>query len=207
MRKLVTLAALLVASSIPSAASAQFFAGARLGLGIPWGDAEKDAPMKDVIKAEIPIQVDVGLKLGQALAVGVYAGYALGMLSNDAKDACDAFNVSCSSRQLRFGAQVNLHAANTPATEFWGGVALGYAKLTNTIASGGVSFDASVTGYEATLQGGFDFLASSSVRAGPFASVSIGQFTKYDNDLGSGTIADKTMHGYFTIGVRGMFGG
>jgi len=201
MRKLVALAALLVAAAVPSAASAQFFVGARLGYSIPWGDAVKDSPMKDGIKAEIPIQIDAGLKLGKALAVGVYGSYAIGMLASDITDGCDAASIDCSANEIRFGVQANLHAANTPNSEFWGGVAVGYAKLTQKIDT----FEAGITGFEAALQGGLDYLASPSFRIGPYASLSAGQYSKYTGDL-DGDVADKAIHGFITIGLRGMFG-
>jgi len=208
MRKLITVAALLLAAALPSAASAQFFVGARLGYGFPWGDAQKDQKLKDQIKGEVPIQVDAGLKLGQALAVGVYGSYAVAMLSNDRKDACDAANVTCKGNELRLGAQVNLHAANTPNSEFWGGVAVGWMRGNFTLPVGpGATADVFSTGFEGAIQGGLDYLLNPSFRIGPFASISVGQFTKYGGDLGDGDITDKTFHGFFTIGLRGMFGG
>jgi hypothetical protein len=205
MRKLVALAALLVAATLPTAASAQFFVGARLGYAIPWGDVEKSAPLKDVVKSGIPLQLDLGLKLGKALAVGVYGGYAFLQQKTDCTSPA-----SCSTTDLRFGAQANLHAANTEKTEFWGGVALGYEKINTHVSGGGSSADFYDTGYEAALQGGLDYLASPSFRVGPFASLSVGQYTKTGAKGGgstvSGDITDKTFHGFITIGLRGMFG-
>jgi hypothetical protein len=206
MRKFVTLAALLVASSIPSAASAQFFLGARLGYGIPWGDIETSWPVKDSLKSQIPIQVDAGLKLGQALAIGGYAGIGIGQPSNGWQDDCDFYNSTCSATDFRFGAQVNLHAANTETTEFWGGVGLGYEQLRFKDSKGLIT-QLTFKGVEATLQGGFDFLLSPSFRFGPFASLSVGQFTNWATKTDSGKITDKELHGFLTIGVRGMFGG
>lgn len=205
MRKIIAVAALLVATLVPSAASAQFFVGARLGYGMPWGEIWDGADLKDGVKSQIPIQLDAGLKLGQALALGAYASYGFAQISDDEKDFCDAFNIDCSASTVRVGVQANLHAANSETTEFWGGVTLGYTRLTLTEDND----DLALTGFEGGLQGGFDFLASPNVRVGPFASLTVGRFTKWDDGTNDGDIedfADTTFHGWFQIGIRGMFG-
>jgi hypothetical protein len=204
MRKLLALAALFVATTVPSLASAQLFAGARLGYGIPWGDTQTSWPLKDSVKSQIPIQIDLGLKLGQALAVGAYASYGIAQPSKNWQNHCDAVSADCSAADLRLGAQVNLHAVNSETTEFWGGVAVGYEQLTFKDSS--LSNDITFKGFDATLQGGFDFIVSPGLRVGPFASATVGQFNK----LKSATevdITNKEMHGFLTVGVRGLYGG
>lgn len=205
MRKIIAVAALLVATLVPSAASAQFFVGARLGYGMPWGEVWDTNDLKDGVKSQIPIQLDLGLKLGQALALGVYGSYGFVQLSDDRQDSCDLSNFDCSASTLRVGAQANLHAANSGNTEFWGGVTLGYTRLTYSIESNDTAF----TGFEGGLQGGFDFLPTPNFRVGPFASLTVGRFTKWDDGTNDGdidTFADTTFHGWFQIGIRGMFG-
>lgn len=204
MRKLVAVAALIVAFAIPTAASAQIFIGARLGYGFPWGEMWDGADVKDFARAQVPIQLDLGLKLGKALALGAYASYGFVMLDEDVDDA----NPDASVATLRFGVQANLHAANSETTEFWGGVSLGYTQLKATDLSGLID-EASYTGFEGGLQGGFDFLLSPSARIGPFASLTVGQFSKYDYGTTDGDIEDWTdtaMHGWFQVGIRGMWG-
>lgn len=209
MRKLVAVAALIVAFAIPTAASAQIFIGARLGYGFPWGkliDAPGPNDVKDLARGQVPIQLDLGLKLGKALAIGAYASYGFVLLDKDLKDACDAADQDCSAATLRFGAQANLHAENSPTTEFWGGVSLGYTQLKqqDTIVD-----EYTLSGFEGGLQGGFDFLLSPSFRFGPFASLTVAQFTKWDDGTNDGDVedfADTAMHGWFQVGVRGMWG-
>jgi hypothetical protein len=205
MRKLIAVAALLAATALPSTASAQIFAGARLGYGFPLGDVWQDAALKDMLKAQVPVTIDLGLKLGRALAVGAYASYGFGLLSKDSKDYCDAANLDCSATVIRVGVQANLHAANSERTEFWGGVTAGYSRLGTK--EGGDEFI--LTGFEGGLQGGMDFISSPSLRIGPFASVTAGQYTKWDDGSQSGDVADfadTTVHGWIQIGVRGLFG-
>jgi hypothetical protein len=202
MRKLLTVAALLVATAVPSVASAQIFLGVRAGYAIPWGEMEKDWDVKDSLKSEIPLQLDLGLKLGKALAVGAYASYAFARPSTDWQDSCDATNADCSAAALRVGAQLALHAANTETTEFWGGLAVGYEQIKFKDSS--LSDDITFKGYDATLQGGFDFMMSSDFRIGPFAAVTVGQFSKIKGAT-EVDITDKAFHGWLQIGLRGFF--
>ena len=47
------------------------------------------------------------------------------------------------------------------------------------------------------------------VRFGPFASLTVAQFTKWDDGTNDGDVedfADTAMHGWFQIGIRGMWG-
>lgn len=202
MRKLVAVAALIVAFAVPTAASAQIFIGARLGYGFPWGETLDGTDLKDSARGQVPIQLDLGLKLGRALALGAYASYGFVLLDKDFEDAYP----DGSAATLRFGAQANLHAANTETTEFWGGVSLGYTQM----KSKDIGVDEyTLSGFEGGLQGGFDFLLSPSVRFGPFASLTVAQFTKWDDGTNDGDIedfADTAMHGWFQVGIRAMWG-
>lgn len=206
MRKLVAVAALIVAFAIPTAASAQIFIGARLGVGFPWGkivDEPGANDLKDLAKAQVPVQLDLGLKLGKALALGAYASYGFVMLDDDLKDACDAANWDCRAATLRFGVQANLHAENSATTEFWGGVTLGYTQVKYEEI---LVDEYTLSGFEGGLQGGFDFLASPAFRFGPFASLTVGQFNKWDDGTNDGEVDNTAMHGWFQIGIRGMWG-
>lgn len=204
MRQLVAIAALIFATAVPSVASAQLFLGARLGYGFPWGEVMDGDDLKDTAKGQVPIQVDFGLKLGKALALGVYGSYGFVLLGDDFKDAHSDARAST----MRFGVQANLHAENSANTEFWGGVSLGYTRLKATDMTGAPD-EAAFTGFEGGLQGGFDFLTAPSFRVGPFASLTVARFTKYDFGSVDGDIddlGDTAFHGWFQIGLRGMWG-
>jgi hypothetical protein len=203
MRKLTALAALLVAVALPSAASAQIFLGARLGYAVPWGDAMKDWAVDESIKSQIPVTIDLGLKLGKALSFGAYAAYGFAQPSEGRQDDCDVSNSTCSAASLRVGAQVSLHAANTGATELWGGVGFGYEEL-RTEDSKGLIPELTFKGYDATLQGGLDFLVSPSLRIGPFVSATVGRFSKTETTA-EVDIANKELHGWLQAGLRGFF--
>lgn len=203
MRKLAALAALLVAVALPSTASGQIFLGARLGYAVPWGDVMKDWAVDRSVRSQIPVTIDLGLKLGKALSVGAYAAYGFAQPSRGWQDDCDLSNSSCSAADLRVGAQVSLHATNTEATELWGGVGFGYEEL-RTEDSKGLIPELTFKGYDATLQGGLDFLVSPSLQIGPFVSATVGRFTRTVTAT-EAEITDKELHGWLQAGLRGFF--
>lgn len=203
MRKLVTIAALAFVTALPTLASAQVFVGVRAAYALPWGDVMTTWPMKDSFKSQIPLTLDLGLKLGPALAVGAYASYGFVQPSSSWKADCTATGSTCSAADVRVGAQVNLHAVNNESSELWGGVGAGYEQLRAKDSKGLVA-DVTFKGYDATLQGGIDFLVSPTFRVGPFASVTVGQFTKVAAAT-EASVTNKEMHGWFQFGLRGMF--
>lgn len=203
MRKRIAVAALLAAASLPTAASAQIYLGVRAGYAIPWGQIMTSWHVDASAKSQIPLTLDLGLKLGQALDVGAYASYGFVQKSSGWRSDCSASGSDCSAADLRIGAQVNLHAANSEGTELWGGVAAGYEQLGFKDSKALIS-EITFKGYDATLQGGLDFIASPSLRVGPFAAVTVGQFTKV-KAAGEADISAKEFHGWFQIGLRGFF--
>lgn len=204
MRRLVGLAALIIVATVPAVGSAQVFVGLRAAYALPWGDAMTTWKMKDTAKSEIPVQLDLGLKLGPALAVGAYAAYGVVQPSSSWKSNCDATGSKCSAADVRLGVQVNLHAVNSETTEFWGGIAAGYEELRVKNTLGMVPPEATFKGYDATIQGGIDFLTSPTFRIGPFASATAGQFTRLKGTT-EFDITGKELHGWLQLGLRGMF--
>jgi hypothetical protein len=204
MRKVVALAALsvavAVAVSLPSAAAAQVFVGARLGYALPWGDFMKSWPVTDTVRSQVPIQLDLGLGLGKTLAVGAYASYGFAQPSKGWRADCDAANSTCSAGALRIGAQLSLHAANTGSAGLWGGVAFGYEELRAKDSIPELGFK----GYDATLEGGLDLPVSFGLRLGPYVSASAGQFTRVQS-ASEADISTRELHGWIQLGLRGLF--
>jgi hypothetical protein len=214
MRKLSILGVVLGALLVPAAASAQLTLGARLGYAIAGGDAVKDGKMTDVIKGDIPIQLDVGYNLTKELNVGAFFSYGFGMLNSDIKDECDAAvpSVSCSTHNMRIGIQGTFAFEDlNPQFVPWIGFGVGYEWATLKVEQGGEKVTDTFKGFElANLQLGADFKASPQLRFGPFISYSFGQFRSETVDPDpldlSGDITDKGTHTYLTFGVRGQFG-
>jgi hypothetical protein len=212
MRKLTFLGVVLGALLVPAAASAQFTLGARLGYAIAGGDAVKDGKMTDVIKGDIPIQLDVGYNLTKELNVGAFFSYGFGMLNSDIKDECDADNIDCSTHNMRLGVQGTFAFEDlNPQFVPWLGFGIGYEWATLKQAQGSQEATITYKGFElANLQLGADFKASPQLRFGPYVSYSFGQFSKatveFGGDSATEDVPDKGTHTYLTIGVRGQFG-
>jgi hypothetical protein len=206
MTKRLTIAALLLTAVVPSTASAGVFVGLRAGYALPFGDVEGGAPLADQYEAMIPITLDLGLKLGKALAVGAYGGFGIGRLAGTNDCAATAGATGCRASQLRGGVQLNLHASNSEKSEFWGGVAAGFTQLWDTGTPGTGDLDVKTFGLEASLQGGLDLVASPSFRIGLYAAATAGQFTQTNDGITRTEIADKAFHFWLQAGVRGLYG-
>lgn len=203
MRRLVAVAGLL-AALLPSGASAQIFVGLRAGYALPRGDFETGRPLEDRVRFQLPVTLDLGLRIGPALAVGAYASYAPARLPAGWQRDCDARGSTCGAAANRIGAQLNLHAANTEGTELWGGLAAGYAELRAKDSAGTIP-ELTYKGYDATVQGGLDFRLSRSLRLGPFASVTVGRFDRVAA-FAEADVTDKALHAWLQLGLRAMFG-
>jgi len=211
MRKLTILAVALAALVVPSAASAQFTLGARLGYAMVGGDEAKDAPMDDILSSMIPLQLEAGYNVTPELNIGAYYSYAWGQLASDFSDSCDALSADCSVTGWRLGLQATFTFLDlSPTWGPWIGFGAGYESLTLKLEGGGEKATFTDKGWElANLQVGVDYKAGQ-MRFGPFLSYSFGQFGSYESEgFGaneSGDITDKGTHTYFTIGIRGQFG-
>jgi hypothetical protein len=201
MRKLIMAA--LVALLVPTASHAQFQLGLRLGFAPAMGDAAKDAPLKDLVKSQIPLQLDALYKVTPDIAVGGYFSYGFGQLNSDFSDICDAAGISCSASNVRLGLQGTytfnqLKAAMVP----WAGVGFGYEWNTIKGSAGGASADVTSSGFEfLNLQLGGDFKVNEQFAIGPYAQLSVGQYSNVEGN----SIPEKGMHQWLGFGLRGKF--
>jgi hypothetical protein len=194
-----------LAMLVPAAAQAQFTVGARTGYAIAMGDAGGTLKMTDMVSGQIPLQLDIGYRIQDtALTVGGYVSYGFGALASTAKTQCDLDGASCSASALRLGAQLLYSFADPKQQgEPWVGVGLGYDKL--TLKESGFA-DTSLSGFEfLILQGGYDWKFGTG-SLGAFASFSLAQYSDIEVAGLSGTIPDKKVHEWLTLGIRGAFG-
>jgi len=83
MRKLVIASVTFSVLALAGTASAEGFElGARLGYGLPMGDAVKDAKLSDSVSGQIPIWLDVGYRIDESLFVGAYGQYGITMVKD-----------------------------------------------------------------------------------------------------------------------------
>jgi Outer membrane protein beta-barrel domain len=201
MRKL--LMAALVALLVPTASFAQFQLGLRLGYSPAMGDEQKDLPLKDTVKSQIPIQVDAMYKVTKDVAVGGYFSYGFGQLNSDLKDGCDATGLDCSASNMRLGLQAayTFNQVTAPLVP-WAAVGFGYEWTTLKVALGGASGEATTSGFEfLNLQLGGDYKVNEQFAIGPYAQLSIGQYSSIEGN----SITDKGMHQWLGFGLRGKF--
>jgi len=202
MRKLLMLGSLM-ALLVPTASHAQFSLGLRLGYAPAMGDAAKDAPLSDIVKSQIPIQLDAMYKVTPDISAGLYFSYGISQLNSDVKDACDAVGVSCSASNIRVGIQ-GAYAFNQVKAPLvpWAGVGVGYELNTIKGEMGGVSDTATTSGIEfLNLQVGGDYKVNEKFAVGPYLLVTVAQYSKVESE----SITDKGMHEWLSFGVRGKF--
>ena len=191
-----------------------FEAAVRVGIGIPLGSAYQttggtDVSLGDWSSFTIPIQLDLGVRLGGSWFLGGYFSYGF---AGSAKVAftsftCGTSDVSCSPSTLRFGGQVHWHPLGNASTDPWIGIGSGYEKVSLSVNAPSQSGSLDVSGWEfANLQLGIDFALGSVVKIGPWVSFSIGQYGTAGGSSGgaglSGDITNKTIHQWLMGGVR-----
>jgi hypothetical protein len=185
MRKLLFPALVALASLAPAPALALVGIGVRAGYAMPSGDAAKDQPIKDRVKSNVPIQVDLTLSVFPYVSAGLYGSYGSSTV---------ATGIS-SGQQLRGGLQLNLRVPVLDA--IWAGVFGGLEQ--QKLSGGGRS--ASFTGWEGGLQGGYDLSLLPLIKVGPYASYSVAQY----QSVSAGQLGAKSNHTQFTIGLRALF--
>lgn len=205
----LSLAAVVLASGSALAAEDQggLELGARLGYGIPMGDAVKDSKLSDAYSGQIPIQIDVGYRINPNIYAGAYFMYGIGLMNSDkCKD--------CSGSDMRFGVQAQYHIMPAETFDPWIGLGVGYeiASSKSSVTVLGQTFDGkfSTKGMEfVNISVGGDYKLSPNLAIGPFATFAIGQYSSTSSDLNGKTsdddITDKALHQWLLLGVRGSF--
>jgi hypothetical protein len=181
-----------------------FEASLRVGFGLPLGTAYQQTDgtnlsLSDIDSFTIPIQLDVGVRLGGSWFLGGYFSYGFG--GSNSTTGCSGGG--CTPSTLRLGGQVHWHPLGNVGTDPWIGLGSGYTKVSVSSDSG----TASLSGWEfADLQLGLDFALGSAVKIGPWVSFSIGQYSSASGSTGgTGVTIDlqnKTIHQWIMGGVR-----
>jgi hypothetical protein len=186
---------LAVLGTASHASAGDFEAGARLGYGIPRGDAGDDTLLSDGISGMVPLQLDLGYRASPAFSIGGYVMYGMGFTGDDFSRICDnadkvsGLSASCSARDVRLGIQAQYHFLPKKKLDPWLGAGLGYEWLTlRADVSGGVQAETSNTskGFELiNLQCGLDIKVAPGLALGPFWSFSIGRYSSFDSSFNS----------------------
>lgn len=218
-------ASVAVLGSVSTAQAGEGFdLGARLGYGIPMGKTNDDGTndkLSEAISGMVPIQIDLGYRFTPNLMVGGYFMYGFGFAGDSLSKSCDqlkAFGIdaTCSTHDVRLGAQVQYHISPDAQVDPWVGAGIGYEWLTFGFEGGGTKLSSTGHGFEfINLQGGADFAVAPNFGLGPFVMLSVGQYSDVSNDCSgsscdpgdssSDSIDKKAMHEWLTLGVRGTF--
>lgn len=205
------LAAVLLCCSTRVAAEDDvgFEAGIRAGIGVPLGEVQDGSDLDDVASLQIPLQLDVGVRLFSKWFLGVYVQYGIGVVSDDVA-VCEPDNIDCSASDVRLGIQAHYHFMPRNSLDPWLGLGFGYEWATLSGEGGGLEASWTVSGFEFfSLQFGLDIEVSKHVRVGPFLSFSLAQYDDSEVEGGFGVfgdIEDKSLHEWLMIGVRAAFG-
>jgi outer membrane protein W len=206
MRKLAMLAVAVMALAAPVASHAQVTLGLRLGFAPAMGDASDGSDMSDMIKSQIPLQLDVMYKVMPNLSVGGYFGYGFGQNGDFTKAICDGEGVDCSTSVKRLGVQAAYSFAPMDGFTPWAGAGLGYEWGTVAAEMGGVSADVSFSGFEfLNLNVGGDFKVNEQFGVGPFLGITFAQYSNAEFLGEEGDIEEKGIHNWLQFGVRGTF--
>jgi len=182
-----------------------FEAALRVGIGVPFGAAYQsgagsDQSLSEIDSFTIPIQLDLGVRLGGSWFLGGYFSY--GFAGSNTTTSCSTSG-DCSPSTLRVGGQVHWHPLGSASIDPWIGIGSGYEKLSVSSSSG----TATLSGWEfANLQLGVDFALGSLFRIGPWVSFSIGQYGSASGSTSGGGVTidlqNKTIHQWLMGGVR-----
>jgi hypothetical protein len=193
---------LLAALLVPAAANAQPSLGLRLAYAPALGSAAAEVPASEVMRAQVPLQVDALWRFG-GVAAGLYASYALGVVGSEACRGGD-----CSGSGLRLGAQAELRLAPFQSgLAPWFGAGLGWERATLRRERLGSGVTWKWSGIEGSLQAGLTWPLRPGLALGPFLQLSLGQYGRLAVDTAetsaSAGVADRALHGWLHAGVRG----
>lgn len=209
MRKILgmaVIAATLAAGTAQAQAPAVsgFSLGARVGYGIPMGDADATFTQSDLVSGMVPLQLDVGYRFNPSWQLGLYFQYGFASVADAYCVGLQGAN-SCSGSNVRFGAQV-LYTFAGEGFSPWIGLGLGFEWQNITLDYGILTADAQLSGFEfLILQVGGDWKVSPTFKMGPFVSFSLGSYDTYSLAGVSGSIASTGTHEWLQLGLKGSF--
>ena len=173
--------------------------GLRTGYAIALGDAIQRGPMSEGIAGAIPLHLDATFAITPTFNAGLYVAYGNG----DKGSKADAPE-SVSTRA--YGLQANMLFPSGWAGVFGG---LESGNVDTTVSPSAQTATVTVSGWQAGLQGGADWTVAPSFVVGPFASLAMGQYTEWKDEVAGSSyskdIRYTAMHQWLTLGLRGSF--
>ena len=179
---------------------------ARVGYGIPMGDADATISQSDTVSGMVPLQLDATYRFNPNWQFGLYFQYGFATIGDLFCTSGGALvGVSCSGSNVRFGAEV-MYTFASQGFSPWIGLGLGYEWQNVTAEAGGVSVDVQLSGFEyLNLQLGGDWRLSPNFKMGPFVSFSFASYDSISAAGVSGSIASTATHEWLQLGLKGTF--
>ncbi len=207
MRKIIGFAVvflLLTAGSARADQQSGFSLGARIGYGIPVGDADASITQSDLVSGMVPLQLDATYRFNPNWQLGLYFQYGFATIGNVFCQTADP-NASCTGSNVRFGAEA-MYTFASDGFSPWIGLGLGFEWQNVTATLGGVSVDVQISGFEyLNLQLGGDWKLSPAFKLGPFVSFSLASYDTISAAGVSASIASTKTHEWLQLGVKGTF--
>jgi opacity protein-like surface antigen len=199
--------------------------GLRVAYAIPFGTQGTaiahriDTKLSDEIKGMIPIEIDAGYRITPRFYVGLSFQYGFAFVNTSTNPECagdprfspTGQSLSCSSRDLRFGANAQVHLAPGHSFDPWLGLGVGYEWLSFDVSGPliNATVDAAASGLEfANFQLGGDIAVARNVAVGPFMRASLGHYrsVSYGYGVYSPTeVTNEALHEWLEFGLRGAF--
>jgi hypothetical protein len=189
----------------------------RGGYAIPMGSITGAAgdDLSQLMSGAIPLQFDLGWRFSPHWYAGAFFQYAFGSVGSTL--ACATAGVSCSASDIRFGVDVVYTFTPRSSVMPWIGLGAGYEIAKITLEGNGQSVDvATLKGFEFAHVGlGVDFRVATWLRVGPFATLTLGQYSSFDTQFDPTTntigpsqsidITNKALHEWLQLGIKATF--
>jgi hypothetical protein len=197
----------------PPAGDSGFVLSARLGVGFPGGEISDDLgaagepvspSLDELVEWKIPLWFELGYRFNPRIWMGLFLEAA----AAEVEDRLCPTGRECDAYDLRLGLDLQFHLAPRATVDPWLG--FGFAvELLVVEETGGAAGDGGTTfaGIEFPLvEGGLDVELSPRFSLGPWAAVSLGQFTSRTTELGGSDrrdpIDDRALHWWYQGGVK-----
>ena len=179
-----------------------------IGVGGTWfhGEAENGVNMDEVFHGQFHLSLEGGLRLTNAVAIGLYLDGGAGDVAKSIRQQCDALGQDCIGTAARVGFMVKHTWNPTAPTATWLGIGTGWeVGNVSWSTNDGDNSDEVFTyrGREMVrLMGGVDYRTNQVVGVGFYGAVSWGTYDKLhltgigDEDL------DSRVHTTYQLGVR-----
>ena len=192
----------------PEPAAGTFSLGLRLGYASGQGNVANETNMGEWISAQIPVQLDLLVRVGTKLSIGAYGAYGFGRAGSDVSQLCDRPAAQCHLMVIRAGVQAEW-AFDAPRAGPWIAAGAGY-EWNSFHTEDGTATGAQDVFYRGlewfNLAVGNEWRPSPSFFIGPFLMASGGAYDQVHHRIAgvsSNAPASRVFHSWFQVGLRG----